>query len=391
MQNALQPGATIFIDANIFLYKILEHWKYAQPCTELLKDVNYGKYSGVTSVFVLSEVFHRVMIAELFKNYSIEATKTASLSKDSAAALIARFQEDCRLSGFVSTDDYVYRARAFFAFLESRGKTPIDADKDDIKAFLVSLKDRGIKFRTIDRIFSCISALYGFLIEEDLVENNPILPFRKRYLRKYKNDNDSEIRKLISIEDASKLVNSVLDTKDRCLLFLLFETGMRVGELLSLDVNDVDPDKGEVHLKQTSKRSNRVLYLDDEAIAVLSRWLISRKNRLGSEDPALFISKAGSRMKKRSIEDIIEKHAERVGLHDPHSKKLEDRFTPHCCRHWFVTHLLWAGMSRDFVKELRGDTHGEAIDIYNHIDKKELRESYLAHIPQLGIFAARRF
>jgi integrase/recombinase XerD len=50
-----------------------------------------------------------------------------------------------------------------------------------------------------------------------------------------------------------------------------------------------------------------------------------------------------------------------------------------------VTHLLRAGMSRDFVKELRGDTRGEAIDIYNHIDKKELRESYMAHIPQLGI------
>jgi integrase/recombinase XerD len=154
---------------------------------------------------------------------------------------------------------------------------------------------------------------------------------------------------------------------------------------MSLDVNDVDLDKGEIHLKQTRKRSNRVLYIDDEAIATLSKWLVSRKNRRGSEGPALFISKTGSRMKKAAIERMVEKHAKRVGLHESQSKKLEDRFTPHCCRHWFVTHLLRAGMSRDFVKELRGDTHGEAIDIYNHIDKKELRESYLAHIPQLGI------
>jgi integrase/recombinase XerD len=55
------------------------------------------------------------------------------------------------------------------------------------------------------------------------------------------------------------------------------------------------------------------------------------------------------------------------------------------CRHWFVTHLHRAEMPRDFVKEMRGDTRAEAIDIYNHIDKKELKESYLAHIPQLGI------
>jgi uncharacterized protein len=73
MHNALQPGATVFIDANIFLYKILEHWKHLQPCTKFLKDINFGKYSGVTSIFVCNEVYHRVMIAELFKENKIDA------------------------------------------------------------------------------------------------------------------------------------------------------------------------------------------------------------------------------------------------------------------------------------------------------------------------------
>jgi integrase/recombinase XerD len=311
-------------------------------------------------------------------------SRIASLSNE-ANDLIKRFHEDCKLRGMVSAMEYVNRSKEFYAFLESRGKTPLTADKDDIKAFLVCLKDRGIKFRTIDRIFSCISALYGFLIEEDMIEHNPILPFRKRYLRKYKSDNYSEIRKLISVEDASRLVNSVLDTRDRCILVLLLKTGMRLGELSCLDLDDVDLDNAEIHLKQKSKRSNRILYLDDESVSALSRWLVSRKNRRGSEGPALFISKMGCRISKKPIEAMIEKHAERVGLHDSTSKRLEDRFTPHCCRHWFVTHMLRAGMPRDFVKELRGDTRGEAIDIYNHIDRKELRESYLAHIPQLGI------
>lgn len=312
------------------------------------------------------------------------SARPANLSANSIE-LIARFHEDCKLRGFVSTMDFIYRAREYCAFLEARRKTPLTADKEDLKAFLVRLKERGVKFETIDKIFTCISGFYGFLIEEELMENNPILPFRKRYLRKYKSDNDSETRKLVSIEDASTLVNSVLDTRDRCILVLLFKTGMRLGELLSLDMNDVDLDKAEIHLKQKSKRSNCVLFLDDEGISALSRWLVSRKNRRGSEGPALFISKKGCRISRKPIESMIEKHAERVGLHDPHSMKLEDRFTPHCCRHWFVTHLLRAGMSRDFVKELRGDARGEAIDIYNHIDKKELRESYLAHIPQLGV------
>lgn len=82
MHNALQPGAVVFIDANIFLYRILEHWKYAHPCTKILKDINYGKYLGVTSIFVCNEVFHRVMLAELFTERSIEAKHAIKYLKD---------------------------------------------------------------------------------------------------------------------------------------------------------------------------------------------------------------------------------------------------------------------------------------------------------------------
>jgi integrase/recombinase XerD len=309
---------------------------------------------------------------------------TSAATNTNENDLVRRFHEDCNLRGMVSTMDYIYRAKEYCTFLEAKGKNPMTADRDDLRAFLVKLKSRGLKFKTIDRIYSCLSAFYEFLIIEGLVEYNPILPFRKYYLRRYKNDRDSEVRKLIGVEDASRLVNSILDSRDKCILVLLFKTGMRVGELTSLDVGDINLEKGEVTVKQKKKRSNRCLFLDNEAIAVLQRWLAARRNRKGAEDQALFLSKIEKRITGRSVEEIIEKHAERVGLHNP-GARLEDRFTPHCCRHWFVTHLLRAGMSRDFVKELRGDTRGEAIDIYNHIDKKELRESYLAHIPQLGI------
>lgn len=310
---------------------------------------------------------------------------TSTADNNNASDLIQRFHEDCDLRGMVSTMEYIYRVKEYCAFLESRGKNPLTVGRDDMKAFLGQLKARELKFGTIKRIYTCVSAFYEFLIAEELVEYNPIVPFRKYYLRRYKNGSDSESRKLISVEDASRLVNSILDSRDKCILVLLFKTGMRVGELTSLDVIDVDLDKGEVTLKLKKKRSNRVLFLDDEAIGVLQRWLAARRNRKGAESKALFLSKVGTRIAKRSIEEVIEKHAERLGLHNPTASRLEDRFTPHCCRHWFVTHLLRAGMSRDFVKELRGDTRGEAIDIYNHIDKKDLRESYLAHIPQLGI------
>ncbi|HQB07884.1 MAG TPA: tyrosine-type recombinase/integrase [Rectinema sp.] len=314
----------------------------------------------------------------------IAVSQSTVAKEPKTSDLIERFHNDCNLRDMVTTMDYVYRTRAYCAFLETRGKNPLKADRNDLRDFLAHLKAKGLKFRTIDAIYTSLSAFYEFLIIEGLVEYNPVLPFRKYYLRRYKKDNDSETRKLISVEDASKLVNSILDTRDRCILVLLFKTGMRVGELTSLDVDDIDLDKGQVTLKLKKKRTNRVLFLDNEAIAILERWLVARKNRKGGEGQALFLSKIGTRITKRTVENSIEKHAERLSLHKP-GARLEDRFTPHCCRHWFVTHLLRAGMSRDFVKELRGDARGEAIDIYNHIDKKELQESYLAHVPQLGI------
>ena len=93
----------------------------------------------------------------------------------------------------------------------------------------------------------------------------------------------------------------------------------------------------------------------------------------------------GKRLKRNGVYRVVTILAERVGLHDPGSNRPEDHFTPHCCRHWFTTNLRRNGMRREFIKELRGDARNEAVDIYDHIDKKELKRAYLAAIPVLGI------
>jgi integrase/recombinase XerD len=299
--------------------------------------------------------------------------------------LLDQFGEDCKLRGLASIRNYISSAKEFTIFLSNRGKSIGNADKEDLKAFLVGLRERQVKQRTIECIFSRLSTFYSFLIEEGYAGSNLILPFRRRYLRKFKEECDAGMRKIISVADASTLVNSILDSRGKAILVLLFKTGIRRKELCSLDIGDIDVDQGTVKLKPTPKRSNRVLFIDEETIRVLQKWLQARKTRKGSNGPALFLSRRGSRLGPQQVERIIEEQAAIIGLHDPNSHKLEDHFGPHCCRHWFTTHLIRAGMPRDYVKELRGDVRHEAIDIYNHIDKKELRESYLAHIPQLGI------
>ena len=81
MLDEIDTGTTIFIDANIFLYEILDHWKYAEPCNSFLEHVNMGKYHAVMSVLVCNEVFHRVMIAEVVERYGIEPKSAVNYLK----------------------------------------------------------------------------------------------------------------------------------------------------------------------------------------------------------------------------------------------------------------------------------------------------------------------
>lgn len=82
MSCEIDPGSSIFIDANIFLYKIFDHWRYAERCGALLKDVNSGKISAASSIIVLNEVFHRVMIAEVVEKQGLNPRHAVSYLKE---------------------------------------------------------------------------------------------------------------------------------------------------------------------------------------------------------------------------------------------------------------------------------------------------------------------
>ena len=99
--------------------------------------------------------------------------------RQNISKLIESFHEDCNLRGMACTMDYIYRVKEFCDFLEAQGKSPLNVSRDDLKAFLGHLKERDLKVRTLNRLFSCLSSFYEFLMAEELVEYNPILPFRK--------------------------------------------------------------------------------------------------------------------------------------------------------------------------------------------------------------------
>ena len=302
------------------------------------------------------------------------------------STLIEKFWKDCKLRGM--TNESIIRYKSSLGIFNEYFKNtdPIDVNNQMLKSFLEYLKfERRVKHKTIENYFSALSAFYDYLIFEGITAKNIILPFRKRYLKMYKNDSEQSTRQLLSIEYTSKLVNYIMDPRDKAITVLLAKTGIRRGEMLKLDIDDLDWNNYSIVLKPTPKRSNRTVYFDDECAIVLRRWLKLRE-KLNPVTKALFISyRTFERLSRNGASNAIVKYAKRLGFHNSNSPKLEDHFGPHCFRHWFTTHLLRNGMPREYVKELRGDKRKEAIDIYHHIDKEELRKAYLACIPKLGI------
>lgn len=305
--------------------------------------------------------------------------------------LIRGFVEDCKLRNLSSESIRSYKSnlRILSRFLKRLGCCLLDLDKRVLKRVLRYLREeRRVSSKTVDNYFCALSSLCHYLAYEGLAERNPVLPFRKRYLDQYKKpaSNPGSHRRLLSVEEMAMLINSILNPRDKAIVTLLAKTGIRRGELIDIDLDDINWVKQNIRLKPKPKRSNTLVFFDDECAQVLKRWRRARINyAIKPECRALFVGEHGERLKRHGAYSAVTKHAEKVGLHNPDSKKMQDHFTPHCCRHWFTTHLRRNGLEREFLKELRGDSRGEAVDIYDHIDIKELKRAYLAHIPTLGI------
>ena len=307
---------------------------------------------------------------------------------DLPTELISRYREDCAMRGMSpeSLRRYISSLKIYARYLQERDLDILNVDRNVLRSFLEYLRnDRAVGLKTIGNYFTSMAMFYEFLEFEEYVDKNPVHSVRKRYIRRYKDNDDGQMRKLISVDEMTRLINSTLDVRDKAIITLLAKTGIRRKELITLDFDDIDWVDQSIRLKPTPKRTNRTIFFDDETAIILHRWVRSRESRNEKGSKALFINNLGTRLNRNGVYLAVTKPAEKLGLHNPNSDRMEDHFSPHCCRHWFTTHLRRAGMSREFIQELRGDVRKEAIDIYDHIDKKELRESYLAHIPQLGI------
>ncbi len=258
---------------------------------------------------------------------------------------------------------YARDLRLFAKFLNN--KNLIAVSQADISGYLASRFKEGCSNRTAARILSSIRRFYGLLLRDAVIETDPSslleLPRIGRHLPVSMNEADVEA--LISAPD----VDDVLGLRDRTMLELVYATGLRVSELVNLQLSQINVLQGCVRLTGKGNK-DRLVPLGEEAVDWVEQYLDACREDIlcGQQSKYLFVTRRGKAMTRQAFWYIIKRYAMRAGIiHD---------VSPHTLRHAFATHLLNHGADLRVVQLLLGHSDLSTTQIYTHIAQERLKE-----------------
>lgn len=235
----------------------------------------------------------------------------------------------------------------------------------EIRQFLAHLRDQGYLKSSILRKLACLRSFFKFLVRENILRTNPsagiATPKREKRLPVFLEV--QEMEKLLEAASGETLA----EKRDRALLETLYSSGLRVSELVGLNLEDADLLGGVVRVRGKGKKE-RMVPLGRKAQEALERYLEKRNERISKPYPALFLNKNGSRLTDRSVRRVLLKYVRRAGL--------QKEVSPHTLRHSFATHLLDRGADLRSVQELLGHESLSTTQIYTHVTTKRLKEVY---------------
>lgn len=253
--------------------------------------------------------------------------------------------------------------------LEKAGFGSIDAiDRSAILTYLQSLKEQGKSTRTISRHISSIRSFHQFLLREKVASQDPTVHLEMPKLEQKLPSvlSVAEVDKLISMPESSKPQGK----RDIALLELLYGTGMRVSELIGLNVDDVHISMGFVRVFGKGGKE-RIVPLGGGAIKACTYYIREARptfiaNTKGTD--ALFVNMRGSRLTRQGCWKIIKGYALKAGI--------QKELTPHILRHSFATHLIENGADIRAVQEMLGHADISTTQIYTHVSKSRLKDVY---------------
>jgi integrase/recombinase XerC len=249
----------------------------------------------------------------------------------------------------------------FFSFLE---KKPKDVDNLDIRSFLASLHHKKLKKSSIARKLATIRSYFKYLHREGFVKKNPakLVSSPKTPIN---------LPRFLTIDEVFTLMDTprgdtFMLTRDKAILELLYSSGLRVSELTSIDIADLDLKESLIRVKGKG-RKERIIPVGSEAMTAINNYLPERLS-VKKKSAALILNNRGGRLTERSVRRILLQYSRMINL--------KGDLSPHTLRHTFATHLLHEGADLRSIQELLGHSSLSTTQKYTHVDIGHLMEVY---------------
>jgi integrase/recombinase XerC len=251
----------------------------------------------------------------------------------------------------------------FSAFIDSDDLRSVTHLK--LRTWLAYLKKKNYAKSSIARKLSALRSFFKFCIREGFIDTNPAVslstPKQEKKLPNFLTED--EVLKLLEAPP----VNSEIGLRDRAILEILYSTGIRVGELVALNKENVDFIGGVIKVKGKGKKE-RLVPVGESALKALKSYLKRRKSQENTSARVVFLNSRGRRINQRTIRRIVEKYIKQFCS--------KSGVSPHTLRHSFATHMLDRGADLRSVQELLGHSNLSTTQIYTHITAKRLKEVY---------------
>jgi len=254
----------------------------------------------------------------------------------------------------------------FLRYLEQQDQysTWAEVDKDTIINYILNLKEREYTSSTVARKVAAIKSFFHYLMAEKIIVDDPTATLDSPKVKK-------RLPKAISREDIERLLaapaqgTSAKPQRDRALLEMLYASGMRVTELVSLDVSDVNLASGTVRVRgKKASSKERIIPVGDRALEALRTYVNRGRMQLvrDPEERALFLNHRGQRLTRQGLWLIIKHYVDEVGI--------SEDVTPHTLRHSFAAHKLSQGKSLQDIQKLLGHANISTTQVYQHVGQE---------------------
>nr|MBU1328253.1 tyrosine recombinase XerC [Candidatus Omnitrophota bacterium] len=251
-------------------------------------------------------------------------------------------------------------------FSESLKDKPIEQVTHlDVRLFLARMKEKNFSKSSVARKMACLRSFFKFLYREGYIKSNPAVSLSTPKI-------DKKLPLFLSTDDVAKLLESpdpsdAMGLRDKAILETLYSTGIRVSELVGLDMEDIDFISGVLKVAGKGKKE-RLVPIGDKALRAIKAYFEKIKVIDINEKKPVFLNKSNRRASDRAVRRIVHRYI--------HKTSLNENISPHSLRHSFATHMLDRGADLRSVQELLGHANLSTTQIYTHVTTDRLKAIY---------------